>query len=408
MLNIGTLQSTWTTSLVRLILVATSPLLLNCGGPNQKEVVPEQSKRETPTFAALPTEVPVPLDNLPNTDKEILGKLLFYDPILSGDKDVSCASCHHPEMGYAEFLDISIGPNSNGLGSRRQFKTPNQIPFVKRNAQTILNTAFNGMQGNHSPSAENAPMFWDDRVQSLENQALEPIKALEEMRGEHYSEDEILQEVINRLQSIPEYQELFKRAFGEDNPISISNLGKAIAAFERTLVTNDSRFDQYMNGDKSAISLLEKDGFEQFKKVGCANCHNGPMFSDYKFHVLGVPENKKLDFPDLGRADKMGKDSFAFRTPTLRNLRFTAPYMHNGSFMDLRRVLEFYEDIAHGKVRNKNVPKSKFDPLVSELKLSVKEMSQIISFLNTLNDTNFDKTIPERVPSGLSVGGNIH
>ncbi|TMU56604.1 cytochrome-c peroxidase [Flagellimonas algicola] len=390
-----------------LFLIAAVFIPLGCGGPKAKEPEITKTKVDVPVFTALPQEVPYPQDNPPSRDKEILGKLLFYDPILSGDKDVSCATCHHPEMGYAEFLDISIGPNAQGMGSKRNFLEPNSIPFVKRNAQTILNTAFNGMQGHQTVEAKNAPMFWDDRVQSLEKQALEPIKALEEMRGPHFTEEEILQVVVGRLQHIPEYQELFKKAFDGENPISVSNLGKAIASFERTLVANNSRFDQYMNGDRSAISLLEKDGFEQFKKVGCANCHNGPMFSDYKFHVLGVPENKKLPLPDLGRADKQRVDSFAFRTPSLRNLRFTAPYMHNGSFMDLRRVLEFYEDIAHRKIRNKNVPKSKFDPLVAELKLSVKEMSQIISFLNTLNDPDFDKSIPERVPSGLPVGGHI-
>ena len=382
-------------------------ILVGCGGPKTQEPVNVKPKLDIPAFAALPQEVPTPKDNPSTKDKELLGKLLFYDPILSGDKDVSCASCHHPEMGYAEFLDISIGPNSKGLGSHRKFNTPNQIPFVKRNAQTILNTAFNGIQGNQKVAAENAPMFWDDRVQSLENQALEPIKALEEMRGTHFREDEILQVIVARLQDIPEYQALFKNAFGDSQPINVNTLGKAIAAFERTLVTNNSRFDQYMRGDQSAISLLEKDGFEQFKKVGCVNCHSGPMFSDYKFHVLGVPENKKLPLPDLGRAEQTNLDSFAFRTPSLRNLRFTAPYMHNGSFMDLRRVLEFYEDIAHGKVRNPNVSKSKFDPLVFELKLSVKEMGQIISFLNTLNDPDFDRSIPGQVPSGLPVGGNI-
>ena len=157
-----------------------------------------------------------------------------------------------------------------------------------------------------------------------------------------------------------------------------------------------------MRGDASAILLSEKDGFELFKSVGCANCHNGPMFSDYKAHILGVPENKKLRIADAGI-----KDSFAFRTPTLRNLRFTAPYMHNGSLKNLKQVLEFYEDISNGKERNKLVSKKQFDPFVRELNLTVKEMSLIISFLNTLNDDNFDKTIPATVPSGLPVGGNI-
>ncbi len=357
-------------------------------------------------FAALPETIKSPKDNSTTPEKVALGKLLFYDPILSGNKDVACATCHHPNTGYAEFLDISMGANAHGLGSKRRFNVPNDIPFVKRNAQTIINTAFNGMDVFNSYTPKSATMFWDDRIKSLENQALEPIKALEEMRGHGYSEEGILEVVMERLKQIPEYQKLFALAFEENGAITVENLGKAIAAFERSLVTNNSRFDQYMRGDKEAILISEQEGFELFQKVGCANCHSGPMFSDYKPHVLGVPENKKLSVPDTGIGD-----SFAFRTPTLRNLRFTAPYMHNGSLKSLQRVLEFYEDIANGKERNPHVPKEDFDPFVRELKLSVKEMSLIISFLNTLNtlnDDNFDKKIPRSVPSGLPVGGNIH
>tara|TARA_R110002049_G_scaffold33535_15_gene110452 strand:+ start:1249 stop:2448 length:1200 start_codon:yes stop_codon:yes gene_type:complete len=352
--------------------------------------------------SALPQDVLSPENNPLSDEKIALGKLLFYDPILSGSKDVACVTCHHPRTGYAEFLDLSIGPNANGFGSKRKFKVPNDIPFVKRNAQTILNSAFNGINVYDKYDPENASMFWDERVNSLEKQALEPIKAFEEMRGNDYTEDEILDEVIKRLKKIPEYETLFETAFKKKNAITIANLAKAIAAFERTLVTTNSRFDQYMRGDEGAIHISEKDGFELFKTVGCMNCHNGPMFSDFKPHVIGAPTNAKLK-----EIDKGIKDTFAFRTPTLRNLRFTAPYMHNGSLTTLRRVLEFYEDISNGKVRHKSISKDKFDPLVQELDLSVKDMSLIISFLNTLNDDDFDKEIPKSVPSGLPVGGNI-
>ena len=126
------------------------------------------------------------------------------------------------------------------------------------------------------------------------------------------------------------------------------------------------------------------------------------MFSDYQHHVLGVPGNDKLPERDKGFEDR-----FAFRTPTLRNLRFTAPYMHNGSMMSLQEVLELYQDISQDKVRNPAIQSDQFDPLINELKLSVKEMAPIISFLNTLNNNDFDKTIPESVPSRLPVGGNI-
>lgn len=379
------------------------PIILGgCGDSSSSKTAMSDSPRVSIAITALPETVKAPLNNLPSEEKELLGKLLFFDPILSGGKDVACATCHHPQNGYAEFRDLSIGPNAQGLGSKRKFKKQNDIPFVKRNSQTVINVAFNGINTHKQYNPEEAPMFWDDRVQSLENQALEPIKAFEEMRGHGFAENEILEIVIERLKEIPEYQELFELVFQGKDVITIENLGKAIASFERTLVTNNSRFDRYMRGEQNAILLSEKDGFELFKSVGCVNCHNGPMFSDYKPHVLGVPQNRKLLAPDAGI-----QDSFQFRTPSLRNLRFTAPYMHNGSLSTLKRVLEFYEDISNGKERNPLVSKEQFDPFVRELNLSVKEMSLIISFLNTLNDDTFSKDIPESVPSGLPVGGNI-
>ncbi len=387
----------------KLVLCFLLPLFLaHCADATKEQKKTAKKTRAIPRFTALPETVKSPQDNPASPEKEFLGKLLFYDPILSGNKDVACATCHHPNNGYAEFLDISIGPNSRGLGSKRKFNSPNDIPFVKRNAQTIINTAFNGIDPHNRYNPQEASMFWDDRAKSLEKQALEPIKAFEEMRGHGNDETDVLQTVIDRLREIPEYQKLFELAFGGTDAVTVDNLGKAIAAFERTIVTNNSRFDQYMRGDDDAILLSEKEGFELFKSVGCANCHNGPMFSDYQMHVLGAPENNKLAIPDAGV-----QDTFAFRTPSLRNLRFTAPYMHNGSLQSLRRVLEFYEDISNGKVRNPNVTKERYDPFVRELELSVKEMSQIISFLNTLNDDSFDKEIPETVPSGLPVGGDI-
>ncbi|MEX0291226.1 MAG: cytochrome-c peroxidase [Flavobacteriaceae bacterium] len=376
-------------------------LYTSCGDPASKEKADSKPKVIT-RITSLPQKVIAPKDNPSTPEKELLGKLLFFDPILSGDKDIACATCHHPSNGYAEFLDISMGTNAKGLGSKRKFNRGNDIPFVKRNAQTVLNTAFNGIDANRRYDPELAPMFWDERTKSLELQAFEPIKALEEMRGRNFEEDEILNIVVERLKQIPEYKRLFEAAFEEEDAVTVENLGKAIASFERTLVTTNSRFDQYMRGNKDALLTSEKEGLALFKKVGCINCHNGPMFSDYKIHVLGVQENSKLNSPDLGT-----KDSFGFRTPSLRNLRFTAPYMHNGSLKTLRRVLEFYEDISDGKSRNPNVSPDKFDPFIKELQLSVQDMSLIISFLNTLNEEDFDKDIPKAVPSGLEVGGAI-
>ncbi len=380
-----------------------SILFLVAGCFNSEKITGTEENLDDKKYIPLPKEVKSPKDNPITPEKITLGKLLFFDPILSGNRDVACATCHHPDNGYAEFRDISIGVNGKGLGSKRVFNKPNDIPFVKRNAHTILNTAYNGITvaGEYDP--EQAPMFWDDRVQSLEKQALEPILALEEMRGRQYSKESILDEIINRLKKNSEYQELFEIAFGKKNSITSINLSKALASFERSLITNNSRFDQYLSGDKNAISLAEKEGFNLFKKVGCVECHSGPMFSDYKMHVLSVPENEKLTASD-GSLD----GDFSFRTPSLRNLRLTAPYMHNGSKKDLQKVLEFYEDIASGKSQNPNVTDHQLDSLVKKISIKVKDMAPIISFLNTLNETNFDKEVVDAVPSGLPVGGLIN
>ena len=353
-------------------------------------------------YLPLPEIIEEPKDNISNAEKIRLGKLLFYDPILSGNKDVACVTCHHPNFGYAEPLDISIGVNGVGLGLKRKFKNPDSVNFVKRNANTILNTAYNGITIKGEYHAKNAPMFWDLREKGLEAQALIPIQTLEEMRGTIIGEDEILDVIIARLQSTPEYVALFEKAFLSENTINKKNLAKAIAAFERSLITPNSRFDKYVQGDENALSLAEKDGFNLFKKAKCNSCHSGPMFSDYKMHILSVDDNTKLEFLDTGI-----DSTYAFRTPSLRNLRYTAPYMHNGSLQDLQAVLEFYEDISNGNSKNVNVPVKNIDSLARQIQIKVMDMSFIISFLNSLNSEDFDKEIPESVPSGLTVGGDI-
>ena len=169
-----------------------------------------------------------PSDNPISSDKVALGRLLFWDPILSGNKDVACASCHHPRFGYAENRDLSIGVNGVGLGENRRFASPNAIPFVKRNSQTILNVGFNGMDraGQYDPAA--APMFWDMRVTSLETQALEPIKAFEEMRGMPIRKIKAVDAVVARLNAIPEYRALFGKAFGDENAVNATISAKLL------------------------------------------------------------------------------------------------------------------------------------------------------------------------------------
>ncbi len=371
-------------------------------GNKEKRSNPKQVPDDINVLAALPLEVPVPADNPATPEKTALGKLLFFDPVLSGNKDVACATCHHPEFGYGESLEISIGVNGIGLGSKRNFNMPNDIPFVKRNSQSVVNTAFNGITIHGKTDASLAPMFWDLRAKGLEQQSLEPIKTFEEMRGHVYEENVALDSVLERLKQIKEYRHLFQTAFGSGDVITKENLAKAIATYERSLIANNSRFDQYMRGNKAALSGNEIDGLNIFLKAGCAKCHNGPMLSDFKPHTMGMADNEKLNFSDDGFEKK-----YAFRTPTLRNLRFSFPYMHNGKLKTLENVLEFYEDLSGGKISNPKVDSTWIDSLVDKLKVDFKDISLIVEFLSTLNDEKFDKSIPVKVPSKLKVGGNI-
>jgi cytochrome c peroxidase len=355
-------------------------------------------------FAALPAAPKAPAGNPATREKVTLGRLLFWDPILSGRKDVACATCHHPRFGYAENRDLSIGVDGIGLGASRHFKTASTIPFVKRNSQTILNTAFNGMTdgGGYDPST--APMFWDLRAKGLEAQALEPIKTLEEMRGDTYTDANAIASVVARLNAVAEYRDLFARAFGGVRSITGDQLGQALAAFQRSLTASNAPFDRYMRGQATAMSDAQLRGMRRFQRVGCINCHHGPMFSDYQVHVLGVPDNPQLRVSDAG-VDQ----TYAFRTASLRNLRFTAPYMHNGVFDSLRDVLDFYDDVSgrRGRARNAHVSREQLDPLLRQLRDPDDRAGDLIAFLDALSDDSFDHTVPPRVPSGLKPGGNI-
>jgi len=353
-------------------------------------------------LSALPLTPQAPADNPTTPAKVALGRLLFWDPLLSGPEDVACATCHHPKNGYAENRDVSIGVTGIGLGSSRRLAPGSSIPLVKRNSPTVLNIAFSGSDESGRYDPANAPMFWDMRKKSLESQALEPLKSHEEMRGNTYPRGEALARVVAKLRANAEYRSLFAGAFGSEQPVNAQNLGRAIAAFERTLLANNSPFDRYMRGDRSAMTEEQVSGMQRFQRFGCIKCHNGPMFSDYKLHVMGVPDN-----PALPASDDGAEKTYAFRTASLRNLTFTAPYEHNGMFRTLSDVVGFYEDARGGRSRNPNVSSEKLDPLLRELGNFDEEDVDLVEFLRALSDDSFDRTIPERVPSGLPVGGKI-
>ena len=354
--------------------------------------VPPEMKLE-----ALPRTAPQPKENPSTPEKIALGRMLFFDPILSATKTVACATCHHPNFGWGDGRSVPIGVGGVGLGPSRKFEKAS-IPPLTRNAPTLLNVAFNGLVSGAKPDASYAPMFWDSRVMSLEAQALVPLRSREEMRGDVCSEADAVPGAIERVKQIVEYRELFAKAFPEagEAVVTADHLAKAIASFERTLIAADSPFDRFIRGDQNALNPEQQRGMKIFTKAGCIHCHGGPMLSDYKLHVVGVKEASS-------------SKRHEFRTPTLRNLRHTAPYMHNGSLRSLDDVLAFYEQLSDEASESLDGADASvqppLDPLFKKLNLVQEDFAALKAFLDSLDDEHYDKSVPARVPSVLAVAG---
>lgn len=338
---------------------------------------------------ALAAVAPAPADNAASQAKVALGRLLFWDPILSGDRDVACATCHHPDFGYADGRALSVGAGGRGLGPARQPSAADP-QLTPRNAMTVLNVAFNGATAaDPSPDPADAPMFWDSRARGLEAQARGPIVARNEMRGAAFTEAEILPEVLARLGALPDYAARFEAAFGAQG-LTAPNLLRAISAFERTLVDQSTSYDLFARGEAAALTAAQQRGLATFRSHGCAGCHSGPMFSDYQLHRLGVR-------PAPGAAADLGDGSGRFRTASLRNVTRTAPYMHDGTLRSLEAVFDFYARVD----RN-------LDPGLRGLRpLDPGERADVAAFLEAVGDGAFDRTVPVAVPSGLRPGGDL-
>lgn len=303
----------------------------------------------------LPAVAP-PADNPTSPEKVELGKKLFFDPRVSGSGQIACASCHDPDLGWAD-------GRTTAYGHRRE--------PLKRNAPTIMNLA-------HMPA-----MFWDGRAESLEGQALQVILNPSEMSAKR-------DQVAEELTSIPEYRQAFKVVFGSEQ-VDLDRAAKAIAAFERSIVGGRSRFDKFLRGDREALSDDAVLGLDLFRgKARCINCHNGPAFSDGKFHDLGLSYYGR-ELEDLGRYEVTDKaeDVGRFRTPTLRNIAATGPYMHNGLF-ELTGVLNMYNA---GMATLRRKPEQAADPLfptksalLKPLGLNKQELGDLKAFLESLTE----------------------
>ena len=303
---------------------------------------------------ALPTTAPAPADNPTTADKVALGKMLYHDPRLSSSGTVSCASCHNTMLGGEDNRGGSVGVGGQVGG---------------RSAPTVWNAAFNKVQ------------FWDGRAASLEEQAAGPVTNPIEMGMKSWDD------VVKRLKSIEGYQQAFKKAFGKDS-ISKDTATKAIAAYERTLITPNSPFDRYVKGDKSAMTEQQIRGMNKAVELGCTGCHSGPAFNGpgtfQKFPVIsnGYFEAQYGFSDDKGRAEVTGKkeDENFWKVPTLRNVALTAPYFHNGKVKTLDKAVWLMAKLQLGQ------------------DLSDAEVADIVAFLNALTG-EFPKQEMPRLPA---------
>lgn len=283
--------------------------------------------------------VPVPDDNPMTPEKIALGKQLYFDGRLSADNQVSCASCHDPAKGFSNGERFATGVGGKKGG---------------RSAPTVINTAYGSLQ------------FWDGRAKSLEDQALGPIQNPIEMNM-------TLDAVIQKLNGIDGYKTQFKKVFGTDGATA-DGIAKAIAAYERTVISGNAPFDRFKAGDQSALSEAAQRGQKLFfGKAHCSACHAGPNFTDNSFHNIGVGMNQK-DF-DKGRAEisKLSGDTGAFKTPTLREIARTAPYFHDGSAQTLADVIDHY---AKG-----GIPNEWLDEEIFSIKIAPDEKADLVKFL---------------------------
>ncbi len=292
-------------------------------------------------LSALPPPTSPPGN--PQTQSKIeLGRELFFDKRLSNDKTISCATCHDPSKSYSDGLARGVGINHAVLSRR----TP-----------SLLNSAYNSAQ------------FWDGRAKSLEDQSLEPMVGANEMGLPNR------QALLARVRSVPEYRGKFRLAF--DQGVNLQNIERALAAFERTLTTPDSAFDRYAAGDKHTLTDQQKRGLILFiGKGACSECHNGPNFTDNKFHSLGLlPGKSEESDPGHYTVTRKSADRHAFKTPSLRSVAQQSYFMHDGSMIGLNRVIQFYDD-GGGKG-----PKSE---LLFRLGLTDSEEEDLIAFLKSL------------------------
>lgn len=351
-----------------------------------------------------------PPDNPPDPARVELGRILFFDPVQSGGRDVACGTCHLPRFAFTDGRDLPAGPSGVGLGPDRVLTDP-AIPFEGRNSPTIINAGFNGFGAQRTTDGF---LFWDGRKRRLENLVTLPQLELSEMRGNHYPIEEALDTVLTRLRAIPEYERLFRSAFParaaavaagtRTTAIDSASLAMALAQFVRSVTSTAAPYDRFLAGEEDALSHAQRRGLVLFHgRARCAGCHAGPLFSDFLFHAVGArqhgPGFQGTPHDDVGRwtATRRDADRYRFRTPSLRNVALTSPYMHSGGYGSLREVVEFF---ARGGGDHPRVGPERLE--LRPLDLSGREIDDLVAFLHALSDPPAIEP-PSAVPSGLPV-----
>lgn len=430
-----------------LLLLALGLLLGGCSGDDGGTGMSDEEAQLTAQIRArygsalvpLPDEPPYPADNSPANagylDRLELGKLLFYDPMLSGDDDVSCGHCHHPAFAWGDGRSLSIGVGGVGLGPDRvRTQPPGELVLEEwefmtpRNSPTILDTGyFAPFSGGDDWEGI---MFWDGRTFSLEKQARAPVRSRDEMRHDAYGGPEAVGLICDDLRANPEYLARFKASFPdelqalkdqgrpEEEVIDADTYARAVAAYEREHFTADSPFDRFARGDDTALTMSQKRGLTVFFESGCDACHTGPLFSDFQFYALGTaqggpgkpPIHEHGDGTDQGRYHESfdPADRFAFRTPPLRNVALTPPYFHaggegtSGDYQTLRQVVEFFNRGGN----DLGLDGAQLDESMVPLGLGEQEITDLVAFLESLTATRIGSSrvqigVPASVPSGL-------
>ncbi len=308
------------------------------------------------------------------TPQEIdLGRYLFFDPILSADGTMSCGTCHNPNKGFSDGMTTSLGRDNKKL---------------KRAAPSLWNVGYL------------KKLFWDGRSNSLEDQMLGPLFSEEEMNNTP-------ENLLKTINEVAQYKRMFVEAFPEKKPnseIELKEIYKSLAAFQSSLVSLNSKYDQYAHGYHEALNSKEIEGLNVFRSfvARCAECHTPPLFTNQQFAVIGSPEPGGLPL-DPGAETTLNDKSLrgAFKVPSLRNIDKTAPYMHSGNFASLRETVAFYT-----QGRGHAVPKGEKLNIhwhIWEPNLSNYEMDRVVDFLKALTDESFKPKIPDSLPSGLKI-----